>query len=172
MSSNEAGYWRADKYCYGKNAWLLQPSYWAVGIYRFGRWTRSAPIVIRAIAHVAYFAAYSMIRLATGIDIPRGARIGPGLLIHHFGGVIIHPSAVIGARCVMRHGVTVGARDKSGPPTIGDDVVIGAYAQILGSINVGDGARIGAMSVVLKDVPPGATVVGNPGRIIISNSAA
>lgn len=172
MNSDEAGHWRADVTGYGEKAWLLQPSYWAVGIYRFGRWTRTAPAGIKAIAHVAYFAAYSVIRLATGIDIPRRARVGPGLLIHHFGGIIIHPNAVIGARCIMRHGVTIGARDTSGPPTIGDDVVIGAYAQILGSIHVGDGARIGAMAVVLKDVPAGATVVGNPARVIPSNPPA
>lgn len=172
MNSEEAGNWRADKSVYGQKAWLLQPSYWAVGVYRFGRWTRTAPAGMRAAAHVAYFAAYSVIRLATGIDIPRGARIGPGLMIHHFGGIIIHPNAIIGARCVMRHGVTVGARDKSGPPTVGDDVVIGAYAQILGSIHVGNGARIGAMAVVLRDVPAGATVVGNPARVISSSSSA
>ncbi|MGG6380032.1 serine O-acetyltransferase [Paenarthrobacter sp. NEAU-H11] len=91
-------------------------------------------------------------------------------MIHHFGGIIIHPSSVIGAHCVLRHGVTIGARDKSGPPTLGDNVVVGAYAQLLGSIHIGDGARIGAMAVVLHDVPTGATVVGNPARIITPRS--
>lgn len=76
----------------------------------------------------------------------------------------------MGARCVLRHGVTLGARDESGPPRLGDDVVIGAYAQILGAISVGDGAKIGAMAVVLKDVPAGVTVVGNPARAINSSS--
>jgi serine O-acetyltransferase len=170
MSLGEKKYWKADRSLYGKDAWILQPSYWAVGTYRFGRWTRTASSIVRPFAHFIYFFAYSIIRLATGIDIPRGARFGPGLLIHHFGGIIIHPKAVVGARCVMRHGVTIGARDSSGPPTIGDDVVIGAYAQVLGSITVGDGALIGAMAVVLKDVPPGATVVGNPARIIAPES--
>jgi serine O-acetyltransferase len=171
VNPTERTYWSVDRALYGKHALVLQPAYWAVAVYRFGRWTRSAPVMIKPLAHFAYFFAYSIVRLATGIDIPRGAQFGPGLLIHHFGGIIIHPQSVVGARCVMRHGVTIGAKDSSGPPKIGDDVVIGAYAQLLGSITVGDGARIGAMAVVLRDVPDGATVVGNPGRIITRKSA-
>lgn len=166
VNRNQRTDWRADKSLYGKHAWILQPSYWAVATYRFGRWTRTAPRLIRPFVHLAYFAAYSVIRLATGIDIPRSANFGPGLLIHHFGGIIVHPQTVIGAGCVMRHGVTLGARDASGPPRLGDNVTIGAYAQILGSIRIGDGATVGAMAVVLKDVPAGATVVGNPAKII------
>lgn len=144
----------------------MQPSYWAVGVYRFGRWTKTASRLVRPVVHGLYFAAYSLIRLVTGIDIPRSAVIGPGLLIHHFGGIIVHPQSVIGADCILRHGVTIGARGVSGPPRIGDGVTIGAYAQILGSISVGDSATIGAMAVVIKDVPAGSTVVGNPARIV------
>lgn len=171
LKFSERTYWRFDRVLYGRHALALQPAYWAVAVYRFGRWTRLAPGAIRPMSHFMYFLAYSVVRLATGIDIPRGAQFGPGLLIHHFGGIIVHPQSVVGARCVLRHGVTIGARDSSGPPRIGDDVVIGAYAQLLGSITVGDGARIGAMAVVLKDVPAGATVVGNPGRIVSRISA-
>ena len=85
------------------------------------------------------------------------------------GGVIVNPGVIVGARCVMRQGVTIGTKDESGVPHIGDDVLIGAYAQILGPINVGSGAKLGAMAVVLNDVPPGATVVGNPARIVASS---
>jgi serine O-acetyltransferase len=146
----------------------MQPSLWAVAIYRFGQWTKSAPRPIRPVAHGIYFAGYSVVRLLTGIDLPRSAQVGAGLMIHHFGGIIVNPEARIGSSCTMRQGVTIGKRhDDGASPTIGDGVEIGAYAQILGNVRVGDHARIGAMAVVLGDVPPGATVVGNPARVLV-----
>ncbi|MHA7191224.1 serine O-acetyltransferase [Arthrobacter sp. MDT2-16] len=72
----------------------------------------------------------------------------------------------------MRHGVTIGARDASGPPVLGDNVILGAYAQVLGAISVGSNCKIGAMAVVVKDVPSGSSVVGNPGRVIPDVSRA
>lgn len=165
MSDQERGYWRADRSRYGRLAMLDQPALWAIAVYRFGRWTAHARFGKAALRGV-YFFLYSVVRLMTGIDIPRSARIGPGLLIHHFGGIIIHPESQIGSRCVMRHGVTIGARDSSGPPVLGDGVVLGAYAQVLGSITVGDDAVIGAMTVVLEDVPRGGVVVGTAGRLL------
>lgn len=171
MTTGERGLWKHDRARYGRMAWLLQPSWWAVAVYRFGRWTLSAPRTVRPAAHALYFAAFSFVRLATGIEIPRTARIGGGLLIHHFGGIIIHPRAVIGSGCTMRHGVTIGARNKQGPPRIGDDVLLGAYAQVLGPITVGDGARIGALTLVLRDVPKAATVLGVAGHVVVDQSA-
>ena len=160
--------WKLDRQRYGPRAWVLQPSYWAVLVYRFGRWSTYGPRFMRKPAHLIYFGAYSITRLVTGIDLPRSARIGPGLMIHHFGGVIINPRASIGDRCTLRHGVTIGDRHGGvDVPVIGDDVNIGAYAQILGGIKIGDGASIGAMTVVLNDVPAGATAVGNPARILL-----
>jgi serine acetyltransferase/O-antigen/teichoic acid export membrane protein len=146
--------WEKDRARYDRTAWLTQPSLWAIAVYRFGRRLEGYPSLPRQAAHGLYFVAYSVVRLITGIDIPRGARIGGGLMIHHFGGVVIHPRAVIGTDCTMRHGVTVGARDASGPPVVGNRVTIGAYAQLLGSVDIGDDCRIGAMSVVLADVSP------------------
>lgn len=165
----ERSFWRSDRERYGKQAWLIQPSYWAVAAFRFGRWTLTAPALLRPGLHGVYFVAYSISRLLTGIDIPRSVEIGPGLMIHHFGGVIIHPQAKIGANCTMRHGLTIGVRrDGELPPTIGDNVVFGAYAQVLGQILVDDGAQIGAMSLVLSDVPAGGTAIGIPARVIRS----
>jgi len=159
--------WQADRIRYGSLAWLLHPSYWSVSVYRLGRWSLSCPRLLRRPAHALYFAAYSTVRIMTGIDIPRTARIGPGLLIHHFGGVMVNPQATIGARCTLRHGVTIGDRyGMNDIPMLGNDVSVGAYAQILGNVRVGDGASIGAMAVVLTDVPAGGTAVGNPARII------
>src|SRR4051794_24142593 len=113
--------WAADRVGYGKHGWLIQPSFWAVAAYRFGRRTMTAPAAVRPVVHALYFLAYSVVRLATGIDIPRSVQIGPGLMIHHFGGVIVHPQARIGAGCTLRHGVTIGVRRADGlPPSIGD----------------------------------------------------
>lgn len=159
--------WAIDRSRYGKNAWLLQPSFWAVCVYRYGRWVYTCPQPLRKLAHALYFSAYSVVRLATGIDIPRTADIGPGLFIHHFGSIIIHPQAKIGSFCELRQGVTIGLRDENkAAPTVGDHVFIGAYAQILGDISVGDHAKIGAMTLVLRDVPQFATAVGVPARVI------
>lgn len=165
--SSEQGFWLADRRRYGRHAWLVQPSYWAVMVYRFGRWTKFTSSPLRKPAHGLYFAAYSIVRLLTGIDIPRGAAIGPGLLIHHHGGVIINPGAVIGANCTMRQGVTIGTKyDGGGCPRLEDDVILGAYAQVLGPINVGAGVTIGAMTLVLADVPAGSTAVGIPAKVL------
>lgn len=157
---------RAERALYGKHPWLLQPSYWAIRVYRFGRSTVGRRSPASKVQHLIYFVLYSLVRLATGIDIPRSADIGPRLMIHHFGGVIIHPRAKLGSDCVLRHGVTIGERrEGGGTPVIGDRVVFGAYAQVLGAVHVGDGARLGSLSVVLRDVPAGATAVGIPAAI-------
>ena len=162
----EKGNWRADRLRFGRGAWLIQPAFLAVSVYRFGRWTIRAPRLVRPAMHAIYFVAYSVVRLATGIDIPRGSRFGPGLLIHHFGGIIIHPGSQVGANCTMRHGVTIGAKEGTGAPVLGDGVKIGAYAQILGDVTIGHNASIGALTLVLRDVPDGATAVGIPARIV------
>ncbi len=161
------GYWRQDLAVYGRHGWLHEPGLWALGIHRFGWWLKGYPPPIRQVLHAAYFVAYSVVRLVTGVDLPRTAVIGPGFRIFHFGGITINPGSTIGARCRVRQGVTIGVRDTGGGvPTIGDDVFIGSYAQILGDIRVGDAAKIGAMACVLTDVPAGATAVGVPARII------
>lgn len=134
-------------------------------MYRFGTWTKGAPHLLRPAFHGAYFIAYSLVRVVTGIDIPRSAVIGPGLMIHHFGGIIINPRARIGAHCTLRQGVTVGTRRSDlDVPVIGDRVEFGAYAQVLGDVVVADEVTIGALSLVLNDVEHGATVVGIPAR--------
>lgn len=105
-----------------------------------------------------------------GADIPARTRIGAGLRLPHGGrGVVVHPRAVVGAGVVLYHGVTIGVRGVRAKgvdvPTIGDNVMIGTGAVILGGVTLGDGCRVGANSVVLCDVPAGATIVGNPGVI-------
>lgn len=108
-------------------------------------------------------------RFLTGIEIHPAARIGRGLFIDHGMGVVIGETAQIGDDCTLYHGVTLGGttwRKEKRHPTLGNNVVVGAGAKILGPIAVGDNARIGSNSVVTKDVPANATVVGIPGHIV------
>jgi serine O-acetyltransferase len=118
-------------------------------------------------------------RVLSGIEIHPGARIGKRLFIDHGMGVVIGETAEIGDDCTLYHGVTLGgtrpSREQGGQkrhPTIGNDVIVGSGAQVLGPIRVGDGARIGAAAVVVKEVPDGATMVGNPARQVGRRSAA
>ncbi len=124
---------------------------WEHGLRWLGRW----------ISHVA--------RLLTGIEIHPGARIGRRFFIDHGMGVVIGETAEIGDDVTLYHGVTLGgtswAKGKR-HPTLGNGVVIGAGAKILGPITVGDGAKIGANAVVVREVPANAVVVGVPGRIV------
>jgi serine O-acetyltransferase len=108
-------------------------------------------------------------RWLTGIEIHPGARIGKRFFIDHGMGVVIGETAEIGDDCTLYHGVTLGGttwQRKKRHPTLGNNVVVGAGAKVLGPITIGNDARIGSNSVVVKDVPAGATVVGIPGRVI------
>jgi serine O-acetyltransferase len=160
----------ADLARYPKRALLREQSAWAICVYRWGRRIEAAkPGVCRKVRSRLYWFVFRIIETLTGISLPRSCRIGPGLRIYHFGMIFVHRDAVIGSNCTLRQGVTIGNRTNDGPPPIiEDDVEFGAYAQVLGGIRVGRGAKIGAMSVVLSDVPPGATAVGVPARIIPS----
>lgn len=105
-----------------------------------------------------------------GIELPLETEVGPGLTLQHGVGLVVNAHTVIGSNCTLRHGVTIG--NKAGPtsddacPVLGDDVDVGAHAVILGAITIGDGATIGASSVVVRDVAPGTVVVGNPARVV------
>lgn len=106
-------------------------------------------------------------RLIFATDIPRSVQIGQDTKFAHSGlGCVIHEKAVIGKNCKLLQNVTVGGRGKHGTPVIGDNVLIGANATIAGGIKVGNNATIGAMSLVIEDVPEGATVVGIPAKPI------
>jgi len=115
-------------------------------------------------------------RWLTGIEIHPGAKIGTCVFIDQGMGVVIGETAEVGDGCTIYQGVTLGGttlhRGQKRHPTLGAGVVVGAGAKILGGFTVGDGARIGSNSVVVKEVPAGATVVGIPGRIVESNEAA
>lgn len=105
----------------------------------------------------------------TGIEIHPGAKIGKGLFIDHGNGVIIGETAIIGDNVTLYQGVTLGGTGKEHGkrhPTVGNNVMISAGAKVLGSFTIGDNSKIGAGSVVLREVPPCSTVVGVPGRVV------
>jgi serine O-acetyltransferase len=162
--------WAADLRRYGlRRPFLKEQSIWAVWVYRFGRRIdrRSEGVTRRAMT-MFYWLLFRIVETLVGISLPKSAAIGAGLRIWHFGGIFIHPDAVIGANCTLRQGVTIGNRHIDGPvPELGDNVELGAYAQILGGVRIGNRCRIGAMSVVLADMPDGATAVGCPARIVV-----
>jgi serine O-acetyltransferase len=108
-------------------------------------------------------------RFLTGIEIHPGATIGQGVFIDHGMGVVIGETAIVGDYALIYQGVTLGGTGKeSGKrhPTLGENVVVGAGAKVLGNIQIGNNARIGAGSVVLREVPSDCTVVGVPGRVV------
>ncbi|AGK96262.1 serine O-acetyltransferase EpsC [Clostridium pasteurianum] len=108
-------------------------------------------------------------RFFTGIEIHPGAKIGRGLFIDHGMGVVIGETAEVGDNVVLYHGVTLGGTGKhkgKRHPTVGNNVLIGSGAKVLGPVNIGNNVKIGANAVVLKDVPDNCTAVGVPARII------
>ncbi len=108
-------------------------------------------------------------RFWTGIEIHPGATIGSGLFIDHGSGVVIGETAVVGDNCTLYQGVTLGGTGKDTGkrhPTLGNNVIVGAGAKILGPFKVGDNARIAAGAVVLEEVPPDSTAVGVPARVV------
>jgi serine O-acetyltransferase len=142
---------------------LCYPGLHAILLYRFAHWLNAlrVPVIPRMISQIA--------RLFTGIEIHPGARIGKGAFIDHGMGVVIGETAIVGEYVLIYQGVTLGGTGKeSGKrhPSLGDNVVIGAGAKVLGNIEIGSNSRIGAGSVVLKSVPPDCTVVGIPGRVV------
>ena len=165
--------WQADLARYPRRPWLKEQSIWAIAVYRFGRRiNRRPPGLARKVRERFYWLAFRLVETATGISLPKSATIGPGLKVWHFGNVFIHPEVVIGANCTLRQGVTIGNRHEGGPtPVLEDDIELGAYAQVLGGVRLGRGTKVGAMSVVLCDVPAGATAVGIPARIIGRSNA-
>lgn len=147
--------WLEVLFCY--------PGLQALLSHRFAHWLHvlGIPLIPRMISHLA--------RFFTGIEIHPGAAIGRGVFIDHGMGVVIGETAIVGDYALIYQGVTLGGTGKqSGKrhPTLGENVVVGAGAKVLGNLQIGNNVRIGAGSVVLRDVPSDCTVVGVPGRIV------
>jgi len=147
----------------GKAA-LLEPSLVAILSYRLGQRFRQVTVpVIGESMRALHVVFHAIITLIVGIHLPRGATIGPGLRIYHFGGVMVSASAVIGSNCTLRQNVCIGTRyGDDDAPHIGDNVDFGVGAVVIGRIRVGNNVRIGANAVVLTDIPDNSTAVGVP----------
>jgi serine O-acetyltransferase len=129
---------------------------------RKARWARYGFRQFTALMLYRYTVRY-------GISISAKSKVGAGLYIGHFGGIVVNHGAVIGDNCNIQQGVTLGKANRgarAGVPVIGNNVFIGAGAKIIGRIHVGDGAAIGANAVVTRDVPAGAAVAGVPARVV------
>ena len=132
--------------------WLHRPAHWL--------WRHGWLVTARWLSHVG--------RFLTGIEIHPAATLGPGLFIDHGMGVVIGETAEIGENVTLLHGVTLGGTSllkEKRHPTLGDNVVVGAGAGIFGAFTIGAGSRIGAGSVVVREVPSNSVVVGVPGRV-------
>ena len=137
-------------------------------------------VIVHRLSHSLYLHGHKLtariisqiMRGLTGIEIHPGAKIGKGLLIDHGSGVVIGETAEIGDYCLLYQGCTLGGTGKDHGkrhPTLGNNVMVGAGAKILGPFKVGDNAKIAANAVVLKEVPPNSTAVGVPARIVRQN---
>ena len=151
--------WLEILFCY--------PGFQAISCYRLFHWLYclGVPFLPRFMA--------SLNRFLTGIEIHPGATIGKGVFIDHGTGVVIGETAIIGDGVVIYQGVTLGGTGKETGkrhPILGNNVLVGAGAKILGNIQIGDRTSIGAGSVVLRDIPSDCTVVGIPGRVIRNGS--
>ncbi|MEH2397540.1 MAG: serine O-acetyltransferase [Nostoc sp.] len=151
--------WLEVLFCY--------PGLHALVFHRLAHWLHKMgiPFIPRFISHIS--------RFLTGIEIHPGALIGQGVFIDHGMGVVIGETAIVGDYALIYQGVTLGGTGKeSGKrhPTLGSHVVVGTGAKVLGNIQIGDRVRIGAGSVVLRDVPSNTTVVGIPGRVTRQNN--
>ncbi|MGY6528741.1 MAG: serine O-acetyltransferase [Cyanobacterium sp.] len=147
---------------------LCYPGLQAVVLHRFSHrlYRLGIPFIPRFLSHLG--------RFFTGIEIHPGAQLGNGVFIDHGMGVVIGETAILGDYCLIYQGVTLGGTGKDTGkrhPTLGENVVVGAGAKVLGNLLIGNNVRIGAGSVVLRDVPSECTVVGIPGRIVYRSGA-
>jgi serine O-acetyltransferase len=147
----------------------ISQGFWAVCSYRVAHSLLAAPRPLRQILRAIWLPLEKMIECITGVQIGASARIGRGLYIGHFGGIIVSGRASIGEHCNLSQGVTIGIAGRGenrGAPSLGNRVYVAAGAKLIGRLRVGDDVAVGANAVVTRDVEPGVTVGGVPARVI------
>jgi serine O-acetyltransferase len=143
---------------------------------RIGKLQRDSPHAsVRFVVRHLHRRLYRRVRNGYGIELPWTVELGRRVVIEHQNAIVVHGYAVIGDDCIIRHGVTLGNRRLDAPfeaPRLGARVSVGAGAQVLGAVSIGDDVRIGANAVVLDDVPAGATAVGVPAVVVRAPGSA
>ncbi len=159
---------------------VFKKTYRFIPGFRFTYWLRKCdylsvqPIYTRGFFYYARW-RYSRLKVRYGFDIEYSTNIGEGLYLGHWGGVVIHPQAVIGKNCNISHQVTVGAdsgKAADAVPQLGDQVYLAPGCKVFGKITLGDNCAVGANSVVNDDVPPGVTVAGLPAKVVSNHGSA
>ena len=171
MTPGGAGLWaiiREDWIAHGRD-WT-RPGFRALAVHRFGNWRMGVRRKwLRAPLSILYRALFRRCRNIYGIELPYSAKVGRGVVIEHQGGIVVHGASVIGDRCIIRQGCTLGLRRLDAlddAPILGCGVHLGAGSVVLGRVRLGDGCVVGANAVVLQNVPAGALALGVPARII------
>ena len=148
---------------------IFMPTIWVIVWYRFGYWSyhNGMPKLLALPFRLLHWLGNLIFEVTLQMSVSPQAEIGPGLKFAHTGNIYIHPEVVMGDHCSIAHEVTIGtsAQGRPGAPRLGDDVYVGAGAKVIGKIKIGEGAKIAANSLVITNVPAGATVMGVPARV-------
>lgn len=164
---------RRDAQLYAKEGrWYAHPGFWVGATYRLGAFARSIRPRPAQLGLRAFAGALAMpCRVVLGVHIPSNARIGPGLRIPHPQNIVIHPDTELGEDCSVYQDVTLGKGSVPGVPRIGDRVMVFPGARVLGGVDVGDDARLGANVVVTTNIPPKSLVSTAPPRVVSGDAA-
>ncbi len=164
------GFWRQLREDYIRHdASLTKPGLHAIWVYRFGRAILTMPRPVRLVLKLLYKPLHWHVRNVYGIELPETTQVGRRLRIGHQSGIVIHHNSIIGHDCLIRQNCTLGAGSGATAdrgPTLGNNVELAAGVVIVGGIKIGDDVRVGPNAVVMMNVPPGATVVTTPPRVI------
>jgi serine acetyltransferase len=169
MTSDSSKEWASLKYELRLNRGYPKAQL-ILSMFRAGRALRRTGTVGTVLAIALRVVYRALVEWIFAVELPWGVVAGPGIKLEHPTGIVTHPKVRLGRDVTIKQHVTLGIRgegpESSGAPMIGDNVIIGSAAQILGGVTVGDSARIGAGAIVLRDVPAGHTAVGVPARLI------
>jgi len=147
---------------------IAHPSVMALLLYRYGNWALRMPPLIKQVLMFIHWLFFPLVRLVTGVQILPQTKVGPGLVLLHYGTTIINPRSRIGNQCVFYHNVLLAADSNLQCPVIEDYVLLGANSSVIGAVKVGTGSAIGIGAVVTKDIEPYSIAAGVPAKVIRS----
>lgn len=146
---------------------IIDPGPWIMGVYRFGQWKDTLPTPVRWVVNKVYRVGFVATQLTVGCYVPETVEFGENPHLIHAKDLHLHPQVKIGDRVGLMHNVTIATSvDRPGVPVLGNDVFVATGAVVVGGITIGDGARIAPNTLVISDVPAGATAIGVPARIV------